>query len=218
LVHSIIDALSVSNLIFMGKGILMTLGLALFSIAVSFVFGAILAIFRYSKTPVLNQFAFLYTEVIRNLPLILILYFAFFGLPELGIQLDIFWKMAIGLIVFEISQLVEIVRGGLNSIEKGQIEAARSTGMTYTQTLRYIIIPQAFKRMIPAIVGQFITIVKDTAYTAMFGLLDLVNAAQIIWNHQYSYLFPIIVFVAIVYFVINFTLSSFSLRIEKRLS
>ena len=218
MLHTIIDALSVSNLLFLGKGVIMTLSLALFSIAVSFIFGAILAVFRYSKTPVLSQFAFLYTEVIRNLPLILILYFAFFGLPELGIQLEIFWKMAIGLIIFEISQLVEIVRGGLNSIEKGQIEAARSTGMTYTQTLMDIIIPQAFKRMIPAIVSQFITIVKDTAYTAMFGLLDIVNAAQIIWNHQYNFLFPIIIFVAFVYFIVNFTLSTFSLKIEKRLS
>ncbi|MFC4619320.1 amino acid ABC transporter permease [Camelliibacillus cellulosilyticus] len=215
--ETIIHAFSLSNLLFLGKGILMTLGLALFGIAVSFVIGAIFAIFRYSKTPVLSQFVFLYTEIIRNLPLILILYFSFFGLPQLGWQLDIFWKMAIGLIIFEISQLVEIVRGGLNSIEKGQIEAARSTGMTYIQTLVQIIIPQAFKRMIPAIVSQFITIVKDTAYTAMFGLLDVLNAAQIIWNQQYGFLFPIIILVAVLYFVINFTLSSISLRVEKRI-
>lgn len=138
--------------------------------------------FRYSKTLVLAQLAFVYTEIVRNLPLILILYFAFFELPEFGLQLSIFWKMAIGLILFEISQLAEIVRGGLNSIEKGQIEAARSTGMTYRQTLFHIIIPQAFKRMIPALVSQFITIVKDTSYTAMFGLMDVLNAAQIIWT------------------------------------
>ena len=213
----IVQAFSASNLIFLGKGLLITIWLAIVSIAVSFVFGSLLAIFRYSKTLVLAQFAFVYTEIVRNLPLILILYFAFFGLPEFGLQLSIFWKMAIGLILFEISQLAEIVRGGLNSIEKGQIEAARSTGMTYRQTLFHIIIPQAFKRMIPALVSQFITIVKDTSYTAMFGLMDVLNAAQIIWNQQFSFIFPIIILVAVLYFVINFTLSSLSLRIEKKL-
>lgn len=213
----IIQAFSASNLIFLGKGLLITIWLAIVSIAVSFVFGSLLAIFRYSKTLVLAQLAFVYTEIVRNLPLILILYFAFFGLPEFGLQLSIFWKMAIGLILFEISQLAEIVRGGLNSIEKGQIEAARSTGMTYRQTLFHIIIPQAFKRMIPALVSQFITIVKDTSYTAMFGLMDVLNAAQIIWNQQFSFIFPIIILVAVLYFVINFTLSSVSLRIEKKL-
>ncbi|WP_077616740.1 amino acid ABC transporter permease [Caenibacillus caldisaponilyticus] len=213
----IVQAFSASNLIFLGKGLLITIWLAIVSIAVSFVFGSLLAIFRYSKTLVLAQLAFVYTEIVRNLPLILILYFAFFGLPEFGLQLSIFWKMAIGLILFEISQLAEIVRGGLNSIEKGQIEAARSTGMTYRQTLFHIIIPQAFKRMIPALVSQFITIVKDTSYTAMFGLMDVLNAAQIIWNQQFSFIFPIIILVAVLYFVINFTLSSVSLRIEKKL-
>ena len=213
----IVQAFSASNLIFLGKGLLITIWLAIVSIAVSFVFGSLLAIFRYSKTLVLAQLAFVYTEIVRNLPLILILYFAFFGLPEFGLQLSIFWKMAIGLIIFEISQLAEIVRGGLNSIEKGQIEAARSTGMTYRQTLFHIIIPQAFKRMIPALVSQFITIVKDTSYTAMFGLMDVLNAAQIIWNQQFSFIFPIIILVAVLYFVINFTLSSLSLRIEKKL-
>jgi len=213
----IVQAFSASNLIFLGKGLLITIWLAIVSIAVSFVFGSLLAIFRYSKTLVLAQLAFVYTEIVRNLPLILILYFAFFGLPEFGWQLSIFWKMAIGLIIFEISQLAEIVRGGLNSIEKGQIEAARSTGMTYRQTLFHIIIPQAFKRMIPALVSQFITIVKDTSYTAMFGLMDVLNAAQIIWNQQFSFIFPIIILVAVLYFVINFTLSSLSLRIEKKL-
>jgi putative glutamine transport system permease protein len=213
----IVQAFSASNLIFLGKGLLITIWLAIVSIAVSFVFGSLLAIFRYSKTLVLAQLAFVYTEIVRNLPLILILYFAFFGLPEFGLQLSIFWKMAIGLILFEISQLAEIVRGGLNSIEKGQIEAARSTGMTYRQTLFHIIIPQAFKRMIPALVSQFITIVKDTSYTAMFGLMDVLNAAQIIWNQQFSFIFPIIILVAVLYFVINFTLSSLSLRIEKKL-
>ncbi|HET7580765.1 MAG TPA: amino acid ABC transporter permease [Bacillales bacterium] len=215
-----LDAYSWSNLVFLAKGVVMTLLLAFAAITVSFLIGAVLAIFRYSKTPVLGLFAFIYTEVIRNTPLILILFFTFFGLPELNLPIEIplFWKLAIGLIIFEISQLAEIVRGGLNSIEEGQLEAAHSQGLTYMQILLHIILPQAFKRMIPAIVGQFITIVKDTSYTAMFGLLEILNRAQIIWNHQLSFIFPVILLVAILYFVINFLLSSFSLQLEKRLS
>ncbi|HET7629165.1 MAG TPA: amino acid ABC transporter permease [Bacillales bacterium] len=216
----IIDAYSWTNLQFLAKGILLTLLLAFVTIVISFVLGALLAIFRYSKTPFLGHFAFLYTEVIRNTPLILILFFTYFGLPQLNLPFDVplFWKLAIGLIIFEISQLAEIVRGGLNSIEDGQLEAAQSQGVTYLQMLNHIILPQAFKRMIPAIVGQFITIVKDTSYTAMFGLLEILNRAQIIWNHQLNFIFPIIVLVAVIYFVINFGLSSFSIRLEKKLS
>jgi putative glutamine transport system permease protein len=215
----LLDAYSLSNLQFLEKGILMTLLLAFTAILISFFIGALFAIFRYSKTPGLGQFAFLYTEVLRNTPLILILFFTFFGLPELNLPFDVplFWKLAIGLIIFEISQLAEIVRGGLNSIEDGQLEAARSQGLTYMQILLHIILPQAFKRMIPAIVGQFITIVKDTSYTAMFGLLEILNRAQIIWNHQLSFIFPMIILVALIYFAINFSLSSFSIRLEKKL-
>lgn len=214
----ILQAYSLPNLIFLGKGLLMTLLLALTAITISFVIGALLAILRYSKTPILGQLSFLYIEVIRNTPLILILFFTFFGISELNLDIPLFWKLAIGLIIFEISQLAEIVRSGLNSIEKGQIEAATSQGLTYLQRLTYIILPQAFKRMIPAIVSQFITIVKDTSYTAMFGLIEVLNSATIIWNQDFRFIFPIIIVVAIVYFVINFTLSSFSIKIEKKLS
>ena len=216
--ENILQAYSISNLEFLGKGILLTLLLAFTAISISFIIGGLLAIFRYSKIPVLGHIAFIYTEIIRNLPLILILFFTFFGLPQMGIEVSLFWKLAIGLIIFEISQLAEIVRGGLNSIEKGQLEAAKAQGVTYTQILTYIILPQAFKRMIPALVGQFITIVKDTSFTAMFGLLEILNSAQIIWNQQLSFLFPMIILVALIYFAINFTLSTISLKVEKRLN
>ncbi|WLD93327.1 amino acid ABC transporter permease [Alkalihalobacillus sp. AL-G] len=216
--ETIFEAYSWGNLQFLGKGILMTLLLALVAITLSFVIGALLAIFRYSKTPVIGHLSFLYVEIVRNTPLILILFFTYFGLPELGVDVNLFWKLAIALIIFEISQLAEIVRSGFNSIEKGQIEASRAQGLSYIQTLTFIIIPQAFKRMIPAIVGQFITIVKDTSYTAMFGLLEILNSAKIIWNQDFDYIFPIIIAVAIIYFVINFSLSTFSIRLEKRLS
>ncbi|RDI38486.1 amino acid ABC transporter permease [Falsibacillus pallidus] len=211
------EAYTMPNLIFLGKGVLMTLLLAFTAIVASFIIGAFLAIFRYSKTPIIGKVSFAYVEIVRNTPLILILFFTFFGLPELGIDVTLFWKLAIALIIFEISQLSEIVRSGLNSIEKGQIEAARSQGLTYIQTLIYIIMPQAFKRMIPAIVGQFITIVKDTSYTSMFGLLEILNSAKIIWNQDFDFIFPIIILVAVIYFVINFSLSTLSIRLERRL-
>ncbi|TDQ40858.1 amino acid ABC transporter permease [Aureibacillus halotolerans] len=213
-----VEAYQWSNLQFLGKGLLMTIVLALTAIVVSFIIGGLLAIFRYSKIPVLRQLAFLYTEIVRNTPLILILFFTFFGLPELGFDLSLFWKLALGLIIFEISQLAEIVRGGLNSIEKGQIEAARSQGVSYVQTLQHIILPQALKRMTPSIVSQFITIVKDTSYTSMFGLLEVLNSAKIIWNQDFDFIFPIIILVAILYFVVNFALSALSVRLEKKWS
>jgi putative glutamine transport system permease protein len=152
-----------------------------------------------------------------NSPLILILFFVFFGLPELGIEVNLFWDMTIALIIFEISQLSEIVRGGLNSVDKGQIETARSQGISYVHMLICIILPQSFKNMIPAIVNQFITIVKDTSYTAMFGLMEVLNSATIIWNQDFGYIFPIIFLVAFIYFVINFSLSTLNIKIESKI-
>ncbi|MFE1243194.1 amino acid ABC transporter permease [Fictibacillus sp. NPDC058756] len=210
------DAFSTHNLAFLLDGFLLTLKVAFISILLSFVIGSIIGILRYAKIPVLSKVLGIYVETIRNLPLLLIIFFTYFALPEIGFKLTITFAVIAALTVFESAMLSEIVRSGLNSIEKGQIEAARSSGLTYTQTMRHIILPQALKRMVPPIVSQFISLLKDTSLAVVVALPELMHNAQIVYGKNVNYIIPTLLMVAIMYFTVNFTLSLVARRLEKR--
>lgn len=213
-----VEALTWTNLLFLLKGLLITLEVAFFSILISFIFGVILGTIRYAKVPVANQLAYFYIETIRNSPLLLIIYFTFFALPQVGIKMEIMAASVFALSIFTSALIAEIVRGGLQSIEKGQIEAARSQGFTYLQTLRYIVLPQGLKRMIPPLVSQFITLLKDTSFCMIIGLQELTTSGKIVFGQNVNYVMPVLTVVAILYFVINYALSLASKRLEKKLS
>ncbi len=127
------------------EGFIVTLEVAFLSIFFSFLIGIIIGVLRYSRIPFLSPVLAVGVETIRNLPLLLIIFFTYFALPEVGFKLDKFYAAILALVIFESAMLSEIVRSGLNSIEKGQIEAARSSGLTYTQTLWHIVLPQALR-------------------------------------------------------------------------
>lgn len=200
------------------EGLLVTLEVAASAIVLSFVFGIILGILRYTKLPVLSQLAVLYIEVMRNLPLLLIIFFGYFGLRDMGIELPVTMAAITGLTVFTSALIAEIVRSGLNSVEKGQIEAARAQGFTYSQTLWYIILPQGLKRMIPPLVSQFITLVKDTSLAVVISLEEIMHNAQIVYNKYVNATIPLLILVAFIYFTINYSLSRVSRYLEKRLA
>jgi putative glutamine transport system permease protein len=200
------------------EGLLVTLEVAASAIVLSFVFGIILGILRYTKLPVLSQLAVLYIEVMRNLPLLLIIFFGYFGLRDMGVELPVTMAAIAGLTVFTSALIAEIVRSGLNSVEKGQIEAARAQGFTYVQTLWYIILPQALKRMIPPLVSQFITLVKDTSLAVVISLEEIMHNAQIVYNKYVNATIPLLLLVAFIYFTINYSLSRVSRYLEKRLA
>lgn len=212
------SALSWVNFGFMMKGLLVTLQVAFFSIIISFVLGTLFGVIRYSRIPVLNPIVYVYILVIRNSPLLLLIFFTFFALPQVGIKLDIITASVAALSVFTSALIAEIVRGGLQSIEKGQVEASQSQGFSYIQTLWHIVLPQALTRMIPAIVSQFITLIKDTSLCMMIGLLELVNSGKVIYAQNVNFIIPLLLFIAFVYFSINFSLSVISRKLEKRLS
>jgi putative glutamine transport system permease protein len=209
-----VGAYSADNVLFLLKGFLITLEVAFISIILSFLFGCLLAIVRYGKIPVLSTLAASYVEIIRNLPLLLIIFFIFFALPEIGIKFSITAASIIALTVFEASMLAEIIRSGLNSIDKGQIEAGRSSGLTYIQTLWYIVLPQALRRMVPPMVGQFISLLKDTSLTVVIALPELMHNANIVKGQAPSFVMPIIILTAIFYFTVNYLLSIYSKRLE----
>jgi putative glutamine transport system permease protein len=214
-----VGAYSAENLGFLMQGLLVTLRVAFLSILLSFALGLVIAVLRYAKIPVLSQALLLWVEIIRNLPLLLIMFFTYFALPEI-IQVDLSAEEAVilALVVFESALISEIIRSGLNSIPKGQIEAARSSGLGYVQTLRFIVVPQALRRMIPPLVSQFISLLKDTSLGIIVALEDLMHNGQIIYNHDFGFVFPTLILVATIYFAINYSLSLLAGRLEKKLS
>ncbi|EJW19740.1 amino acid ABC transporter permease [Paenibacillus alvei] len=211
-----IGALSSANLQFLLKGFLITIEVALLSIAISFIISVLVGTVRYAKVPFLGKLFAVLVETIRNLPLLLIIFFIYFALPQIGIKLDKFTAAVVALVIFESAMISEIVRGGLNSVEKGLIEAGRSSGLTKTQTLWHIVLPIALRRMVPPIVSQFISLLKDTSLAVVIALPELMNHVQIINGHNINYVIPTFLFAALLYFVVNYLLSLASRRLENK--
>ncbi|CAH1213440.1 MULTISPECIES: amino acid ABC transporter permease [Paenibacillus] len=205
------------NLRFLLQGFLVTLQVAGLSIVFSFVLGTVFGTIRYMRVPVLSQLAAVIVDIIRNLPLLLIIFFIHIVLPQLGIKLPVFWSTVVGLSLFEGAMIAEIVRSGLNSIERGQIEAARSSGLSYMQTLGSIIMPQALRRMSPPMVSQFISLLKDTSLAIIISLPELMRNVQILGGQSFNYVIPALLLATALYFIINYTLSIVARRLEARI-
>lgn len=199
---------------FLLEGFWVTLKVAFFSIILSFLIGGIVGTLRYAKIPVVSHVLAVVVETIRNLPLLLIIFFTYFALPEIGVKLEVSIAAIAALTVFESAMISEIIRSGLNSIEKGQIEAARSSGLTYLQTLLHIVLPQALKRMVPPIVSQFISLLKDTSLATIIALPELMHNAQVLYAQKQGFVIPVILIVAFMYFLVNYSLSLIARRLE----
>ncbi|WNQ10870.1 amino acid ABC transporter permease [Paenibacillus aurantius] len=211
-----IGAYNPDNLRFLLEGFLLTLQTAFTAIVLSFVLGILLGVLRYARIPVVSWIVGLFVELIRNLPLLLLIVFAKLALPEVGIKLGLFWSTVAALTVFEAAMIAEIVRSGLNSVDKGQIEAARSSGLGYTQTLWHIVLPLGLRRMVPPIVSQFISLLKDTSLAVSISLAELMHNAKIISGQNVNFVFPILIAAAVLYFAVNYTLSLLARRMEAR--
>lgn len=209
-----IGAYSPDHLIFLLKGFWVTIKIAAVSIFFSFIIGGLIGTVRYAKVPVLSQVLAVLVELIRNLPLLLIIFFVYFALPEVGIKFSITWSAIIALTFFESAMVSEIIRSGLNSVHKGQIEAGRSSGLSYVQTLWHIVLPQGLRRMVPPIVSQFISLLKDTSLAVVIALPELMHHAQVINAQNINYIVPIFLFVSVMYFVVNYGLSLLARRLE----
>jgi putative glutamine transport system permease protein len=196
------------NFGFLMSGLGMTFKLAVISIIGSLSIGTLLGITRYIKIQPFSFIAAVCIETIRSVPLILFIFFVHFGfLPYIvGVKSSFFVSSCIALTAFTSAYIAEIVRSGLLSIEKEHVEAAVSLGLTRSQRLKYIILPLAFQRMMPALVSQFISLIKDTSLASTIGLIELTRSGEIIYEQTYHE-FEILVFIALVYFVICFGVS-----------
>ena len=200
------------------NGLGTTLLLALVSVAVGCLIGAIVAIMRLSKSKVLGGIATVYTEIIRDTPLLLQLYFFYFLLPDLlpALKLSKFTCIAVALIFNSGAYMSEIFRSGIQSIDRGQTEAARSLGLSASQTMTRIVLPQAFKNVLPAMCNEFVAITKETSLASTFYVGDLMTQYQTISGKTYLVLEPLII-IGVIYFVLTFTMSKFVALLEKKL-
>ncbi|MCC5642445.1 amino acid ABC transporter permease [Nostoc sp. CHAB 5824] len=205
------------------NGLLLTLLMAAISIVLSFPIGILLALGRTSNLPVVRWFSILYIEIVRGVPLIGILFLAQVMLPlflSANVRLDRVLRAIVGLILFSAAYMAENVRGGLQSVPRGQIEAAKVLGLNTPLIVILIVLPQALRTVIPVIVGQFIGLFKDTSLLSLVGLVELTGIArsilaqpQFIGRYAEVYLF-----IGLIYWLFCYSMSLASRRLERQLS
>ncbi|MCI1893238.1 MAG: amino acid ABC transporter permease [Lactobacillus sp.] len=216
--QNFINAYSAVNLSYLLRGLWVTIEVSVVSIFFSFLIGTLLGIARYVKIKYFSAIVGFIIDLIRNLPLLLLLFFTYFALPNIGLRLSVIPASIVAMTVFESAMLAEIIRSGIGAVPVGQMEAARSNGMSYSQAMIQIILPQAFKKMIPPLVSQFISLVKDTSLATIILLPELTQHAQIIYGQNVNYTIPMFVALAVLYFIVNYALSVGSRIIDHRLN
>ncbi|MFB0533671.1 MAG: amino acid ABC transporter permease [Anaerolineae bacterium] len=200
-------------------GLLLTFLLAIVGIVASFPLGVLLALGRRSSLPAVRVFSTLYIELIRGVPLVTVLFMAQIMLPLFlpeEVRVDNVLRVMVGFTLFTAAYIAENVRGGLAAVPLGQYEAAKAMGLSGVQLMGLIVLPQALRAVIPPIVGQFITLFKDTSLVAIVGLLDLLNIARsVVAQPQFMGLKrEAYLFVAVIYFIFSYAMSYASRRLE----
>ncbi|KIL40770.1 glutamine ABC transporter permease [Gordoniibacillus kamchatkensis] len=200
------------------KGLGNVIEACLIAMAGSFVLGTIIAVFRIAPMRWLNAIGALYVEVIRNIPLLMVVYGFYLLPPVFGMSaVDGFKSGTLGLIVYTASYIAEAVRAGILAVPKGQTEAARASGLTYIQTMRYIVLPQAIRIVIPPIGNQFLNIVKNSAILGVIAGFDLMYYADKISSDTFQYFSPYL-FVALLYLVLTIPISFGVKYLERKFS
>lgn len=198
----------------MGK----TLELTLLSLIFASFIGLFFGILNVSKKKSLNTIANVYIDIIRGVPLIVLAFFIYLGVPTVtGIKLGALTAGIIALSLNAGAYMAEIVRAGIQSIDKGQMEAARSLGLPYGIAMRRVVLPQAIRTMIPSIINQFIITLKDTSILSVIGFPELTQAGKIIIARNYE-AFKMWAIVAIMYFIVITILSKIARKLERRIS
>ena len=195
-----------------------TLRLAIPAIVLGFVLGIFIGIARLARAWWISLPATLYVEFFRGVPLVMVIFWIWFIIPQLlrrpipeyGVALTAF-------VVFEAAYFGEIVRAGIQSVPRGQVEAATALGLTRAQSMRFVVLPQAIRNMVPSLVTQMIVLFKDTSLASIIGYVDLTKAAQIVNNREIRP-FELYLFIAVVYFVFTYSMSRIAARFERRLA
>jgi His/Glu/Gln/Arg/opine family amino acid ABC transporter permease subunit len=194
-----------------------TLRLALPAILLGFILGTCIGLARLARSRWVNFPALIYVEFFRGVPLVMVIFWFWFIIPMLaGKSLPEYSVALTAFVIFEAAYLAEIVRAGIQSVPRGQVEAATATGLTRSHVMRQVILPQALRNMIPALVTQFIVLLKDTSLASIIGYVDLTKAAQIVNNREIRP-FELYLFIAAVYWLCSYAMSRYAGYLESRI-
>ncbi len=205
-------------------GLPLTILLASISMTLAFPIAMVVALGRRSNLPAIRTFCTIYVELIRGVPLISVLFMASFMFPLFmpqGFSIDVLIRVLVGLTLFAAAYMAEVIRGGLQAIPKGQLEAAATLGLSYWQTQRKIVLPQALAMVVPAIMNNFIGLFKDTSLVTIVSLYELTGALSLALNSDANWRpFKIegYLFIALIYFVFCFSMSRYSIWVEKQVN
>jgi glutamate/aspartate transport system permease protein len=208
------------------EGMTFTLTLTAMAMTGGIVFGTLLAMMRLSSYTVLNVPAAMYVNLMRSVPLVLVIFWFYFLVPWIGgwiigarqpIQVGAFWSSVITFTMFEAAYYAEIMRAGIQSVPRGQASAGYALGLNYWQTMGTIVLPQAFRNMLPVLLTQTIILFQDTSLVYVVSITDFLGAASRIAQRD-GRLVEMYLFVAVVYFIISFTLSWMVKRLQQRIA
>ena len=198
------------------KASLKTLELTVFSVACGSFLGIFAALMKLQKNKIIYAIGYMYTWIFRGTPLILQIFFIYYGLPSFGIELNSLQGALIALSLNSGAYMAEIIRGGILSVDKGQFEASKALGFTYSQTMRKIILPQTVRIIIPSVGNEFITMLKDTALVSVIAMSELMRTAQTMYAAKFS-IEPFVV-ASIIYLLLTSVFTTVFSTMEKRLS
>jgi len=208
------------------EGMTFTLTLTAMAMSGGIVFGTLLAMMRLSSYRLLNVPAAAYVNLMRSVPLVLVIFWFYFLVPYIGawaigakepIQVGAFWSSVITFTLFEAAYYAEIMRAGIQSVPRGQVSAGQALGLNYWQHMGYIVLPQAFRNMLPVLLTQTIILFQDTSLVYVLSITDFLGAAAKIAQRD-GRLVEMYMFVAVVYFIISFSLSLLVKQLQQRLA
>jgi len=206
------------SILFIVKGSIVTLKYSIISVCFGLIIGVFLAILKVSKIFMLRLFADFYTSIFRGTPLLIQLSIIYFGLPiVIGVKLGVF---SAGIIAFSLNSgayVSEIIRAGINSVDKGQFEAAKALGIPEALMMKDIILPQAIRTILPSLVNELINLIKESAIISMIGEMDLTKRAQLVSAETFNFFAPMLV-AAASYYILILIISKLAKLLEKRLS
>ncbi len=188
------------------EGAFLTLQISAFALLLSIPIGVIAGLFRVSNNKLLSFISTLYVEVMRGIPLLVLLIWIYFVLGQF-LSLGPYWSAVIGLAIFSGAFIAEIVRSGIQSVPKGQMEAARSSGMTYMQAMKLVILPQAIRAVLPPMASQFIILIKDSSLVSTISVVDLTLIGKNLVATTFRSI-EVWTFIALLYLIMTFSLSS----------
>jgi His/Glu/Gln/Arg/opine family amino acid ABC transporter permease subunit len=208
--------LILQGLIGIGPFIGGTLRLAIPAIILGFLLGIFVGLARLAQARWIRVPATVYVEFFRGVPLVMVIFWIWFIIPQLlRLPIPEYGVALTAFVIFEAAYFGEIVRAGVQSVARGQVEAATALGMTATQTMTWVILPQALKNMVPSLVTQMIVLFKDTSLASIIGYVDLTKAAQIVNNREIRP-FELYLFIAVIYFLCTYSMSLMARRLERR--